>query len=31
MHWWATIAGIASVVFLILMDAFETVVLPRPD
>ena len=28
MHWWATIAGIV-VVFLILMDAFETVVLPR--
>jgi Ion channel len=28
MHWWASIAGI-SVIFLILMDAFETVVLPR--
>jgi Ion channel len=28
MHWWATIAGIV-LVFVILMDAFETVVLPR--
>jgi hypothetical protein len=28
MHWWASIAGIV-LVFLILMDAFETVVLPR--
>jgi Ion channel len=28
MHWWATIAG-AVLIFLILMDAFETVVLPR--
>jgi hypothetical protein len=28
MHWWASIAGIA-LVFIILMDAFETVVLPR--
>jgi hypothetical protein len=28
MHWWATIAGVV-LVFLILMDAFETVVLPR--
>jgi hypothetical protein len=28
MHWWATIVGIV-LIFLILMDAFETVVLPR--
>src|ERR1022692_3308650 len=28
MHWWASIAGIA-LIFVILMDAFETVVLPR--
>lgn len=28
MHWWASIAGII-LIFLILMDAFETVVLPR--
>ncbi len=28
MHWWATIAGFV-VIFVILMDAFETVVLPR--
>ena len=28
MHWWVSIAGIV-LVFLILMDAFETVVLPR--
>ncbi|MFZ0684586.1 MAG: potassium channel family protein [Terriglobales bacterium] len=28
MHWWASIAG-ASLIFVILMDAFETVVLPR--
>lgn len=28
MHWWATIGG-AVLIFLILMDAFETVVLPR--
>ncbi len=28
MHWWATIGGIV-LIFLILMDAFETVVLPR--
>jgi hypothetical protein len=28
MHWWASIGGIV-LVFLILMDAFETVVLPR--
>jgi hypothetical protein len=28
MHWWATIAGFV-LVFIILMDAFETVVLPR--
>jgi Ion channel len=28
MHWWASIFGIV-LVFLILMDAFETVVLPR--
>jgi hypothetical protein len=28
MHWWAAIAGIV-LIFLILMDAFETVVLPR--
>jgi Ion channel len=28
MHWWASIAG-AVLIFLILMDAFETVVLPR--
>lgn len=28
MHWWASIAGIV-LVFIILMDAFETVVLPR--
>jgi hypothetical protein len=28
MHWWASIAGIV-LIFLILMDAFETVVLPR--
>ena len=28
MHWWASIFGIA-LIFLILMDAFETVVLPR--
>jgi hypothetical protein len=28
MHWWASIAGIA-LIFIILMDAFETVVLPR--
>jgi hypothetical protein len=28
MHWWASIFGI-TLIFLILMDAFETVVLPR--
>src|SRR3981189_650859 len=28
MHWWAAIFGIA-LIFVILMDAFETVVLPR--
>jgi hypothetical protein len=28
MHWWALIAGIV-LIFVILMDAFETVVLPR--
>jgi hypothetical protein len=28
MHWWASIAG-AFLIFIILMDAFETVVLPR--
>jgi Ion channel len=28
MHWWASITGIV-LIFLILMDAFETVVLPR--
>jgi hypothetical protein len=28
MHWWASILG-ACLIFLILMDAFETVVLPR--
>ncbi|MGA7557722.1 MAG: potassium channel family protein [Terriglobales bacterium] len=28
MHWWASIAG-AVLIFIILMDAFETVVLPR--
>jgi hypothetical protein len=28
MHWWASIVGIA-LIFIILMDAFETVVLPR--
>jgi hypothetical protein len=28
MHWWASIFGIA-LIFIILMDAFETVVLPR--
>jgi hypothetical protein len=28
MHWWASIAG-AVLIFVILMDAFETVVLPR--
>lgn len=28
MHWWAAIVG-AVLIFLILMDAFETVVLPR--
>jgi Ion channel len=28
MHWWASIGGIA-LIFIILMDAFETVVLPR--
>src|SRR5580698_1514519 len=28
MHWWATIVG-AVLIFTILMDAFETVVLPR--
>jgi hypothetical protein len=28
MHWWASIAGI-GLIFIILMDAFETVVLPR--
>jgi hypothetical protein len=28
MHWWAAIAGIV-LIFIILMDAFETVVLPR--
>ncbi|MGA8067723.1 MAG: potassium channel family protein, partial [Terriglobales bacterium] len=28
MHWWASIAGI-GLIFAILMDAFETVVLPR--
>ena len=28
MNWWASIAG-AILIFLILMDAFETVVLPR--
>lgn len=28
MHWWATIFGIV-LIFIILMDAFETVVLPR--
>ncbi len=28
MHWWASIAGIL-LIFFILMDAFETVVLPR--
>jgi hypothetical protein len=28
MHWWASIAGIV-LIFIILLDAFETVVLPR--
>ena len=28
MHWWATIGGV-FLIFVILMDAFETVVLPR--
>ncbi len=28
MHWWASIVGVV-VIFVILMDAFETVVLPR--
>ena len=28
MHWWASIAGIV-LIFIILMDAFETMVLPR--
>ena len=28
MHWWATIGGV-FLIFIILMDAFETVVLPR--
>ena len=28
MHWWASIVGIV-LIFAILMDAFETVVLPR--
>jgi hypothetical protein len=28
MHWWASIAGIV-IIFFVLMDAFETVVLPR--
>ncbi len=28
MHWWVTIAGFV-LIFVILMDAFETVVLPR--
>src|SRR5258707_14705437 len=28
MHWWASILGVA-LIFVILMDAFETVVLPR--
>ena len=28
MHWWATIVGV-FLIFIILMDAFETVVLPR--
>ncbi len=28
MHWWASIFGIA-LIFIILMDAFETIVLPR--
>ena len=28
MHWWASIFGIV-LIFIILMDAFETVVLPR--
>ena len=28
MHWWASIAGIV-LIFIILMDAFETVILPR--
>lgn len=28
MHWWASIAGLV-LIFIILMDAFETVVLPR--
>ncbi len=28
MHWWASIAGVV-VIFFVLMDAFETVVLPR--
>ena len=28
MHWWAAIVGVV-LIFLILMDAFETVVLPR--
>jgi Ion channel len=28
MHWWASIVGVV-LIFLILMDAFETVVLPR--
>jgi len=28
MHWWASIAGVV-LIFIILMDAFETVVLPR--
>ena len=28
MHWWATIVG-AILIFSILMDAFETIVLPR--
>jgi hypothetical protein len=28
MHWWAAIGGVA-LIFIILMDAFETVVLPR--
>jgi hypothetical protein len=28
MHWWATIVG-AGIIFAILLDAFETIVLPR--